>query len=472
MAKKSVKKPDHRNGPAPARSPYFLSISLENVRCFGDRQTLKLSDEAGRPARWTIILGNNGTGKTTLLRALVTFSSPLAETDSDAADMPYPRGWPGHRYSSEGNFFRFDRSANSSVNLQVELGYSLGMEDPHPAERASASFQLKRPALGPGLPFPMTVSSWDPPHRVGPPAELLPACYGYGAGRHLAPASLSQPESDDPVANLFFDSVPLRNAEEWLLQLDYSASKPSPIQQRQKDRLGQVQNLLLHILPEVEDIRISEPTQAQPTPRVEFHTPYGWVHLRALGYGYQTLIAWMVDLASRLIERFPDSPDPLAEPAVVLVDEIDLHLHPQWQRKLIGHLTARFPNTQFIATAHSPLVVQAAEDANLAVLRREGNRVIIDNDVHAVRGWRIDQIYTSDLFGLESARPPKLDRALARRTELLSKPTLSAGDQEELKELEDQIGSLPAGETAEQAETLRLIQESLELLKKGAGSRP
>jgi predicted ATP-binding protein involved in virulence len=313
--------------------------------------------------------------------------------------------------------------------------------------------------------------TFDGPRIQGDVADL-PICCAYGAGRRLGPAFLSWPEQDDPVANLFFDSAPLRNAEEWLLQVDYSASKPSPIQKRQKDRLGQVQNLLVHILPEVEDIRISEPTQAQPTPRVEFHTPYGWVHLRALGYGYQTLIAWMVDLASRLVERFPDSPDPLAEPAVVLVDEIELHLHPQWQRKLIGHLTACFPNTQFIATAHSPLVVQAAEDANLAVLRREGDRVVIDNDVHVVRGWRIDQIYTSDLFGLESARPPQLDRALARRTQLLSKPTLSAADQRELKELDEQIGSLPAGETAEQAETLRLVRESLELLKKGTGSRP
>lgn len=52
----------------------------------------------------------------------------------------------------------------------------------------------------------------------------------------------------------------------------------------------------------------------------------------------------------------------LADPAVVLVDEIDLHLHPIWQRRLIGFLSERFPNTQFIVTAHSPLIVQAASD--------------------------------------------------------------------------------------------------------------
>jgi transcriptional regulator with XRE-family HTH domain len=128
--------------------------------------------------------------------------------------------------------------------------------------------------------------------------------------------------------------------------------------------------------------------------------------------GYKTLIAWMVDLASRMFDRYPDSPNPLAEPAVVLIDEIDLHLHPKWQRTLMSYLSERFPNTQFIATAHSPLVVQAASDANVVLLRREGDHVVIDNNMKDIHGWRVDQILTSDLFGLESARPPQLDPLL------------------------------------------------------------
>jgi predicted ATP-binding protein involved in virulence len=70
------------------------------------------------------------------------------------------------------------------------------------------------------------------------------------------------------------------------------------------------------------------------------------------------MIAWTVDLASRLFASYPESQNPLAEPAVVLVDEVDLHLHPKWQRELRSHLTERFPGTQFVVTAHSPLVVQ------------------------------------------------------------------------------------------------------------------
>ena len=86
----------------------------------------------------------------------------------------------------------------------------------------------------------------------------------------------------------------------------------------------------------------------------------------------------MVDLAVRMFRRYPNSFDPLSEHAIVLVDEIDLHLYPRWQRTIMSFLSDRFPNTQFIVTAHSPLVVQAAKDANIVLLRREGDRVIID----------------------------------------------------------------------------------------------
>ena len=194
--------------------------------------------------------------------------------------------------------------------------------------------------------------------------------------------------------------------------------------------------------------------------------------LRQLGYGYRTMIAWMVDFASRMVDRYPDSPDPLAEPAVVLVDEIDLHLHPKWQRELIGFLTERFPNTQFIATAHSPLIVQAAGEANIALLRREGDHVVIENDPETIHGWSIDQILTSELYGLKTARPPELEDLLQQRKKLLTQPKLTGADKKKLAEIESRIGSLPTGESFEHAKTLELIQESIELLKSKKAHKP
>src|SRR4051812_45239463 len=91
MAKKAGKRADNGsnggwgNGAAVGR-PYFRSLSVENVRCFADKQTLKLHDEQGRPARWTIILGDNGTGKTTLLQSIAVFSPFDVEQSQSSGD--------------------------------------------------------------------------------------------------------------------------------------------------------------------------------------------------------------------------------------------------------------------------------------------------------------------------------------------------------------------------------------------------
>jgi len=287
----------------------------------------------------------------------------------------------------------------------------------------------------------------------------------------MGSAALSDQKMDRPLADPFDDRVELVNAEEWLLQLDYGASKESEVRPQQRARFKQVKDLLLTILPdEITDIRITTPTRSRPQPGVEFETPDGWIPLRWIGYGYQTVVAWMVDFAWRMVERYPKSKDPLAEPAVVLVDEIDLHLHPTWQRKLMGYLSERFLNTQFIVTAHSPLFVQAAAGANLVVLRREGDHVVIDNSVEAIRGWRIDQVLTSDLFGLDSARPPEIEALLAERKKILTKAKLTKADRTKLARLEEQIGMLPGGETAADARKMALLDETLQVLE-GRGSR-
>jgi ABC-type glutathione transport system ATPase component len=192
------------------------------------------------------------------------------------------------------------------------------------------------------------------------------------------------------------------------------------------------------------------------------------VPLRRLGFGYQSQIAWLVDFASRMFESYPDSPNPLAEPAVVLVDEIDLHMHPRWQRQVIGRLTELCPNTQFIVTAHSPLVVQAAAEANIVLLRREGDHVVIDNDPEVLRNWRVDQILTSELFGLDSARPPQVEAQLKERRALLAKPKLTSRDRGKLARLEAEIGDLPAGESAEDRRAMELIRRAAEKLQSNA----
>jgi hypothetical protein len=291
-------------------------------------------------------------------------------------------------------------------------------------------------------------------------------CYGYGATRRMGAVALSEQQGRDTTASLFSDDVTLLNAEEWLLQADYSALVSSPLQEQARARRDQLIEVLINLLPDVSSIRFVRPTEIGQKPRVEVKVPYGWVSISDLSLGYRALVSWIVDFAYRMFERYPESENPLAEPAIVLVDEIDLHLHPKWQRSLISYLTERFPNTQFIVTAHSPLIVQAATDANIVLLRREGDHVVIDNDVEAIRGWRIDQVLTSDLFGLETARPPEYDELLAERTKLLGKAKLTKKDEARLKKLEAEIGDLPAGESVADIEAMDVIRRAAEVLKR------
>ncbi len=96
--------------------------------------------------------------------------------------------------------------------------------------------------------------------------------------------------------------------------------------------------------------------------------------------GYRTLIAWVVDFARRLYVLNPRSATPLAAPAVLCIDEIDLHLHQRWQRNLMKFMSATFPKTQFIVTAHNRAVSRAVpSDANIVLLRRKGDHVEIHN---------------------------------------------------------------------------------------------
>ena len=297
-------------------------------------------------------------------------------------------------------------------------------------------------------------------------------CFGYGATRRVGVTTLSDEQSSSATASLFSDDATLVNAEEWLLQADYSALVDSPLQARARVRRDQLIEVLINLLPDVSEIRFVRSTEIGRKPRIEVQVPYGWVRISDLSLGYRALIAWIVDFAYRMFERYPESENPLAEPAIVLVDEIDLHLHPKWQRKLISYLTERFPNTQFIVTAHSPLIVQAATDANIVLLRREGDHVVIDNDVEAIRGWRIDQVLTSDLFGLETARPPEYDKLIAERTKLLSKAKLTKKDEARVKVLEREIGDLPTGESPQDMEAMDIIRRAAQVLKReGAAPR-
>jgi len=412
---------------------YFLSLELENVRCFGKEQKLDLSDGKGNPARWTVILGNNGTGKTTLLQTLIESNVlrnrmyNLPKNGTNYYKIKYNYALNNLLENKQSNFFPY------SVKIDFTDG-DLSTTVLHDDTSKERYYSVQKYNI-----------------------------YAYNATRKLSKNKLipfNNQESNEDYDELI-------NAEEWLLQTDYIANKESEIQTNYQLRFKIIKDILINLLPDVTNIRVSKPSKTSPNPRVEFKTPNGWLLLFQLSLGYQTMIAWMVDLAGQLFSRYPDSPNPIAEPAVVLIDEIDLHLHPKWQREIMRYLSERFINTQFIVTAHSPLIVQAAEDqnANIVVLRREGDEVIIDQNHEEIHGWRVDQLLASDLFGLEGSRSKKYEDLLTKRRAILGKSKLTAHDKKELKRLELEMGDIPTAETPEDIKAMDIIRRAAKLLE-------
>ena len=209
------------------------------------------------------------------------------------------------------------------------------------------------------------------------------------------------------------------------------------------------------------------------SPRTETHPPrfvmseYGGICMdRDMGIGqmsdgYKIMTAMVADIAARMAMANPHMDDPLFSPGIILVDEIDLHLHPKWQRTVVAGLTDTFPNAQFIATTHSPVVVAGAA-GTAQVVRLVCRDDSLCDDIEAEQDLEtmdIGQILLSDLFGLPSLRPPMWDHLLARRDELLASASLSEAENSELERINAELSVLQTGNTPVEIRTARLLAE-------------
>ena len=130
-------------------------------------------------------------------------------------------------------------------------------------------------------------------------------------------------------------------------------------------------------------------------------------NLNQLSDGEQCYLALISDLSRRLVIANPQSQDPLKERGIVLLDEIELHLHPSWQKEVIDKLKTVFPNIQFFITTHSPLVVSNINMEQL-ILMKDGERVYTSS---LPFGKEVNDILI-DFFHLSSPRGLEMEQFL------------------------------------------------------------
>ena len=336
----------------------FRSISLKSFRSFDDFE-INCEKDGSSLYQWTVLLGNNNTGKTSILKAIANLRPVRVKTQQEEDKDKYnivPASF-ANKYLMQ----QLTKNVEEAMVSSQLIGY----------ENISWMYSNNG------------VWSMDASNKLS--SFYI---FGYGVSRYPSKTSLSEQSCGD-CDTLFSNDQRLVNIEEWLMQLDYAAKNNNTSAAR---RLEKVRELICgNVFPEISDFKFESSDEMHNY--VLFLTKDGWFRYTQLGYGYQSMLSWVIDLCKRMFEKYPDSDNPLQESAVVLIDEIDLHLHPKWQRDIIAIISNVFRNVQFIVTTHSPLVIQSMNEVNLYVLRRQGEKLTAERSpITNFSGWTVEEI--------------------------------------------------------------------------------
>jgi predicted ATP-binding protein involved in virulence len=200
-------------------------------------------------------------------------------------------------------------------------------------------------------------------------------------------------------------------------------------------QLTAVRKALKQFLPEFDNLTV----RRDPL-RMEVEKNGQRLNVTQLSDGEKCLIALVGDLSRRLAIANPSHTEPLKGEGIVLIDEIDLHLHPRWQRMVISKLLNVFPSCQFIVSTHSPHVLTHVEPENLYELQQTDEGIFAERP-HESYGKNIDRIL-EDLMGLETTRPDVIRDALQELFGTIDRSDIE-GSKKQVEELRLKIGSDP-----------------------------
>lgn len=275
-------------------------------------------------------------------------------------------------------------------------------------------------------------------------AEVQGVVLGYGPRRFFRPSS-GLTYNSEPWArlkSLFDPMATIRNPSRWLEQC------------RQADFDAAIRALreVLMLPDEALVSRQSDGDLQSSNVHIEVHgrsTPIG-----NMSEGYRTIVATAVDVIRHMLRYWPNLE---RAQGLVLIDELETHLHPRWKMRILQRLRDALPNVQFLVTTHDPLCLRGALDGEVTVLERGKDGVRSVSDLPNVQSLSVEQLLTSSYFGLRSTEDPALEAGLIRYTALATKPDRSPTEEEELERLRGIIHrSVSVGRTPEE----QLVYES------------
>ena len=395
------------------------AVRLENI---GPFQEFSLDLDA----HWSILLGDNGVGKSTVLKAIA-----LAICGDDA--QPY-------------------------ADRLIRVGAPIGRITLETTEGARYVTELRRTAAeAEVVSVPQRLLEIEGWLALGfPPLRWLgwqasPGPQSGPAKRPLSPADLL------PLVTGALDPR-INDLKQWIINLDYRAKKAKG--KRAQQLFDTFFETVGHLTVGMKLGKGKVVETKDKAYQVMVETDDGEVPIELVSQGTQSLLGWVGVLMERMYEQYDRANQPWKQPALVLIDEIDAHMHPLWQQAIVPGLSELFPKVQFVATTHSPLVVAEATRDQVRVLVRDpdSNKVVVNCPDEDFNVLRADQMLTSSLFDLTRTRGSKAAADIASYADLLGK---SKRTPEEERRLEELRAKLSAGFMSSDTPARRQVEEAV-----------
>jgi predicted ATP-binding protein involved in virulence len=414
------------------------SIRLINVGRFEDLE-IALSPTENCTGNTTVFVGNNGAGKTSLLKSIATslswFVSRIRSEKGNGSPVP------------EDVILNGQNSASIELEvLDAHVGKSFTWAIAKTRAGRKAVFQTHLSSLSALTDIYRTRLSDND-------KTALPLIAFYPVERAVLDIPLKIREKHsftqlDGYDNSLSQGVDFRRFFEWFREREDSENeqgfteesveamvkilggdhesivKINELRDAAKDKqLSAVRIAIHHFMPGFTNMRV----RRKPRLHMSIDKQGKTLSVSQLSQGEKSLMALVGDIARRLAIMNPDSNNPLSGDGIILIDEVDMHLHPQWQRSLIERLTSTFPNCQFILSTHSPLVISDYKDVLVYSLEngqskevstqygQDANSVLLDVMDTDIRNSRIN-IRLNDL--LDAIHDKKIDAARAIINEL------------------------------------------------------
>jgi predicted ATPase len=400
---------------------YISNVYLKNVRCFGEVNIPLKTD--GKLALWTTILGDNGTGKTTVLRSIAMGLCDKADVSGLLQDIY-------GEWISEGKWM-------SDVEKECVLRVDFTDGD------ANGNYFIETTIIK------SETGSYEITQKTKPdpfPWDDIFVC-GYGAARRaFGTRDFSEYFSVDAFYTLFNYDLTLQSPELVLRRLkDPDAHDGHPIDfEVLLDKLASI-------------LQLSKGSVRLSKKGIEIKGPWGnFVSLGATADGYNATLAWIVDMLSWAmlydVKMFDEDIK-----GIVLLDELEQHVHPSWQRRIISLLRTQFPKIQFITTTHSPLIAANASKLykddlesklfHLTFDNQQGNQ--ISEVEEKLRDLDCDQVLSSEAFDYIFGVDPDLDTILREASVLAAKDERSKEEEVKLQMFKDKLREVmfPKGKT-------------------------